>query len=72
MPRQHLVSTFESILDHSAGPLDPSRAPAEWLVHLLDMNTNLALQDAAADRHEDSLEPVFTLSELASRLGVSV
>jgi excisionase family DNA binding protein len=69
---QHLVSTFDLSLDPSATSLGRSRRPAECLVHLLGMDTNLTRQATATDRHYDSLEPVLTLSELAARLCVSI
>ncbi len=69
---QHLVSTFDLSLVRSAPPLGRSRRPAEALVHLLAMDTNIPRHVTVSDRPTDSLEPVLTLSEVAGRLCVSV
>ena len=69
---QHFVSTFDLSLDPAVASLGPSRRPTEWLVHLLGIDTNLPPQATGTDPHHDSLEPAFTLSELALRLCVSV
>lgn len=69
---QHLVSTFDLNLDSPVTSLGLARRPAECLVHLMGMDANAPRQATATDRRHDSLEPVLTLSELATRLCVSV
>ena len=68
---QHVVSTFDLTLGPPAPSFGWPRRPAEWLVHLLGMDTRIPRQANATDRNHDSLESVLTLSELAARLCVT-
>ncbi len=68
---QRKVSTLDVSLARSAPVLGPSRRTAEWLGHLLGMDTKISRTGSTAGTHE-ALEPALTLSELAARLSVSV
>ena len=69
---QHLVSTFDLSHEPSAESLGRPRRPAEPLVHLFSMDAPVALRATVTNPRDDSLSPVLTRSELATRLGVSV
>jgi excisionase family DNA binding protein len=70
MQSQHLLCTLNVSLAPSAPLLGPSRRPAEWLGHLLGMDTKITRSDSAAEM-QDALEPALTITELAARLRVS-
>ncbi len=70
MQTQHLLSTLDVGLAASAPLLGRSRRPAEWLGHLLGMDTRMTRTRSTTESH-DPLEPALTLSELAARLSVS-
>ncbi len=72
MPCHHLVTTLDVGLGAPVASLAGSRWPTGRLVHLLGMDANPSRRATDTARHQDSLEPVLTLSEVAVRLCVSV
>ena len=69
---QRKVSTLDVSLARSAPVLGPSRRTAEWLGHLLGMDTKISrtrVVQAGTMRHSS---PHLTLWEAAARLSVSV
>lgn len=70
MQTQHLLSTLNVSLAPSASLLGSSRRHAEWLGHLLGMDTKITRMATVAE-NPDAFEPALTLSGLAARLRVS-
>ena len=71
---QHKVSTKSARLLHLSARLDPPGAGSGRLTHLCGMDTAAAAQRPTRSHasSEHGLDPVVTMSQLASQLGVSV
>ena len=72
MASQHLVSRKSAQRPSSSGRLDPSGAGSVGGAHLCGMETTSQRQTVLRPSSEHVLDPVVTMSELASQLGVSV
>ena len=72
MASQHLVSRESAQQPSSSGRLDPSGAGSARRAHLCRMETTTQRQTVLRSSSEPALDPVVTMSQLASQLGVSV
>ena len=72
MASQHLVSRKSAQRPSSSDPLDPSGAGSVGQAHLCVMETTTHRQTVLRSSSEHALDPVVTMSQLASQLGVSV
>ena len=72
MVSQHLVSRKSAGGPQFSVRLDPSGAGSARPAHLCGMETTAQRQTAHRASSEHGLDPVVTMSQLASQLGVSV
>ena len=72
MASQHLVSRKSAQRPSSSDPLDPSGAGSVGQAHLCGVETTTQRQTDLRSSSELVLDPVVTMSQLASQLGVSV
>ncbi len=72
MASQHLVSTKSTHRPRFSGRLDPSGSGSARLAHLCDMETTAQRHTGNGPSTAHGLDPVVTMSQLASQLGVSV
>ena len=72
MATQQKLSTKSAHGPTFSARLDPSGGGSARLAHLCGMETTTHRQTAHRSSSEHGLDPVVTLSELASQLGVSV
>ena len=70
MASQHLVSRESAQQPSSSGRLDPSRAGSARRAHLCRMETTTQRQTVLRSSSEPALDPVVTMSQLASQLSV--
>ena len=72
MATQHKVSTKSAHWPHLSARLDPPGAGSARPAHLCRMDTAAQRQTRSHVSSEHRLDPVVTMSQLASQLGVSV